>query len=140
MAVGLQLPMAADTAATRSVAEVARRAEGRDQDRASGTRGPGARPTPVRREFPRSAGQARGPRAQRSGVRAERRYQSPEDHRVFETSEHVGGAPEHGQHAPHLRVGHLRTAHGHLDLQRRELDRVPVCDCSLLGESGSKVG
>src|SRR5262245_5192485 len=46
--------------------------------------------------------------------------QPPEHHCVLETRKDVRGAPKQVQHASHLRVGHLRAAQVHLDLQGRE--------------------
>ena len=55
-----------------------------------------------------------------------------EDDRVLEASDDVGGAAEQRQHARHLRIGHLRIAYRHKNLQRREADCVPVIDAQSL--------
>ena len=54
--------------------------------------------------------------------------QPPEDYRVLKTGEHVGSAPEQGQHALHFRIRHLRAAHLNVHLQCRQLHRGLIFD------------
>ena len=69
--------------------------------------------------------------------------QPPEHHCVLETRKDVRGAPKQVQHAPHLRVGHLRAAQVHLDLQSREPHCALIVDGyspPLLTEVGGRQG